>query len=163
MIGIVTIACTAAIFSNVIFERFDLSNRLEENSIEERVSGYGYVDNIVRYNPITGIGPGGYTVALSAVQPDEEVWFYQPVHNTFLLMLSELGLIGFVAFVLWFASIDRLAYRKARTIGGVMSMAIGTSVLMIALFDHYPWSNWSGLVLMAFTFAMMTRWVLEEG
>ncbi|KKR57504.1 MAG: O-antigen ligase-related protein [Candidatus Uhrbacteria bacterium GW2011_GWE2_40_58] len=154
--------CTTVYFWPAISTRVEATSRLENISLEERVSGYQFVDDVVFYNPVTGVGPEGYTVALSAVIPNQDVWFYQPVHNTFLLILSELGLIGFVAFLLWVNSIDLLAYRKACTRGGAMSMALGCVVLVIALFDHYPWSQWSGLVLLAFVFAMMTRFSLEE-
>ncbi|MFC1788242.1 O-antigen ligase family protein [Patescibacteria group bacterium] len=48
-------------------------------------------------NPITGVGVSGYTFVLSELKPDQRVWAYQPIHNSFLLILAEVGLLGLLA------------------------------------------------------------------
>jgi O-antigen ligase len=161
LIGLLTLVITMMTFGPAVMTRISGGTQLESNSIEERVSGYAWFDDIVGMNIFTGVGIGTYTAALSVVDEGHESYEYQPLHNTLLLMLSELGLIGFALFVIWFTAIDLTCYRKGKTLGGIFGMGIGSTILVLALFDHYPWSNWAGLSLMAVVFALMLRFGLE--
>jgi hypothetical protein len=160
-IGFAALLITLLIFSGPVLSRFNPEVPLEARSIEERIGGYAWVDDIVSINVFTGVGAGGYTAALSIVDPGHESYLYQPVHNTFALMFSELGMIGFAFFIIWFVSIDLTNYRTVKKLGGMFGMGLGLTILVLALFDHYPWSNWSGLALMAVSFGLMLRWGLE--
>ena len=52
-------------------------------------------------NPLTGVGLNNFVVSLTKYGADSQVvWLLQPVHNIFLLTLSEVGLVGF-SFFLW--------------------------------------------------------------
>lgn len=51
---------------------------------------------IIQSNLWLGIGLGQYVVNLSDTR---ELWQYEPVHNVFLLAVSELGLIGFLLLI----------------------------------------------------------------
>ena len=54
---------------------------------------------IIRTNLWLGVGLGQYVVNLS---DNRELWQYEPVHNVFVLLLSELGLIGLLLLIVLF-------------------------------------------------------------
>ena len=55
---------------------------------------------IIKDNWLIGVGIGNYTFALRAKYPEIKVWELQPVHNTYLLILAELGVVGFLFLLL---------------------------------------------------------------
>ncbi|KKW36926.1 MAG: O-antigen polymerase [Candidatus Giovannonibacteria bacterium GW2011_GWA2_53_7] len=98
-----------------------------------------------------------YVVALEETHPGREVYAYQPVHNLYLLMLSELGVIGTLFVLLWMVLIDRYIFANLPRVGAVGALAIGSALFIIGFFDHYLWSLWPGLALVAFVLAMTLR------
>jgi hypothetical protein len=53
-------------------------------------------------NPIIGVGIGQFVWNMQRYSPVPlETWQFQPVHNVFLLIWSELGLIGLILFIYW--------------------------------------------------------------
>lgn len=148
---------TATLFSNSVFTRFDATARLEAQSIEERLGGMGEWKGVMVGDVIEGVGVGNYTVALEAEYPDREAYAYQPVHNTYLLILSEIGVVGVIFILLWAASIDRYNYAQIPRVPAVGALAMGNALLIIGFFDHYLWSLWPGLAILAFVMAMTLR------
>lgn len=51
---------------------------------------------MIGFNLFFGVGLGQYVINLS---DNRELWQYEPVHNIFLLLLSELGLIVFILLI----------------------------------------------------------------
>ena len=155
--GLVTLIATTLIFNAAVIARFQPSLRLEAKSITERQSSYGLVWPVFATNPITGVGIGGYTPALAQLQPNQPVWFYQPVHNTYFLILAELGLLGLVLWLVWLVTILNEIWSVHKTTGGIFAITLGSALAIIALFDHYLWSSWPGLALSAFVIALAIR------
>jgi len=122
--------------------RLDLSNRLESRSVVERASQYFESTQIIKNDFWFGVGAGNYTLVLQEKYPNRESWEYQPVHNIYILALSELGLVGFllyfglVFFLLFFVG----KYRP-------MSLAIIVVALTAGFFDHWVFSMYTGMVL----------------
>jgi O-antigen ligase len=73
-------------------------------------------------SPVFGKGLGNFLVELPAHLPSRQIYFLQPVHNIYLLVLAETGLIGLAAF-LWL-----LWKRRSRWI---------IVVLLLGFADHY--------------------------
>ena len=157
LIILVMIFFTVTLFSNPIFTRFDATARLEAQSIEERFDGIEEWKRVVSGNVLEGVGAGNYTVALEETFPGREAYAYQPVHNTYLLIFSEVGIIGVLFILLWAASIDRYNYAQIPRVPAVGALAMGNAVLIIGFLDHYIWSLWPGLALLAFVMAMTLR------
>lgn len=55
--------------------------------------------NILLTHPFFGVGIGRYTNAVQSLYPNHPAWSYQPVHNIYLLILVELGIVGVSAFI----------------------------------------------------------------
>lgn len=157
-----------------IFARFNPSLHVEAISIAERTSQY---QNYVRLlSPLAkggvgggsvwlfGVGPGAYIFALESLSPNQPPWSYQPIHNVFLLLLAEIGIVGFLAFGYLLFEISRcvlplLSKERAgvRSSGRIFATTLLSELLILTLFDHYLFSMWSGIALAAIVLAISVR------
>ena len=91
-------------------------------------------------HPLTGVGLNNFTVVMDqyGLIP-ATTRFLQPVHNIYLLLLSETGLLGFFGFLY-------LLYKTRR----YPLNAIFLIILFLSLFDHYFFTLQQGLLLLTF-------------
>lgn len=129
----------------------------EQTSVDERVVQYNEFQDVLGRRWLVGYGPGTYPWATASVFPDREWWQYQPMHNVLLLVIAELGIIGFMAVIAWSSSIDKLNFSRFPHEDAVVAFAMGNVILVILFFDHYLWSSWAGLALVAYVMAMTVR------
>ena len=82
-----------------------------------------------------------------------EWWQLQPVHNVYLLILAENGLLGFIAFfifILYILNQVRKVNFKQKSnyyINQILIIALSSvlfSLFVIMLFDHYSWDIQQG-------------------
>jgi O-antigen ligase len=99
IISLLLFSCLLFIYLPLIKTRVSNTSRLETKSNTERINGYGDAWQIIKQNPLTGVGLGNYTLALQKLKPNQPAYFYQPVHNVYLLALAELGIPVFIAFI----------------------------------------------------------------
>jgi hypothetical protein len=72
------------------------------NSFKERLFYLDIAKNIIFSNFFSGIGAGQFVLGMQSYSSQVILnWQFQPVHNVFLLILAELGLVG-VSIFLWF-------------------------------------------------------------
>ena len=173
---------TVATFHAPIFTRlalrnfngggFDSTARLEEKSISERTSEYSLWPDVVKMNAFTGVGAGNYTFSLATLYPGKDIWFYQPLHNAVLLFLAETGLLGLLV-VARFAQVLVAFLRNNRGPGwqvgseggtraipafpALPALSILAALLVLAVFDHYLWSLWPGMSLVAVALAFAIK------
>lgn len=136
----------------------------EERSLTERVALYeDFVPFIMATNPIIGRGFGAYVLSFSDVQPGKNAFDYQPIHNVLLLIFAETGILGLFAVLCWFANSVSLNFSRFPHRDALYAFGMANVILMISFFDHYLWSSWSGLALIAFVLGMMVRMGEERG
>lgn len=100
-------------------------------SIDQRLELTKESVNIFVENPFTGVGANNFIVAMSDLNPGRYFWLLQPVHNIYLLILSETGLIGLVmSFILLLIILNKSHRHK------YLNYAMFT-ILITGLFDHY--------------------------
>ena len=130
-------------------------------SISERVlqwQAYPLVMNWqVPWRWIVGVGAGTYPFAWHIVQGGLDWWLYQPIHNIIALALAEVGVIGFATIMYIFYKIDQKNYAALPGVVARAAFMAGASLCVVALFDHYLWSFWSGLVLVGFVLGLTWR------
>ena len=68
--------------------------------------------NVIRDHPLTGVGVNNYAMLLSRYTPSTQ-WAYVP-HNKFLLVWSETGLLGLLAFVGFLGAVLRRSWVALR-------------------------------------------------
>jgi len=82
---------------------------------------------------------------------------YQPVHNIYLLIYSEIGIVGIALFILFLALLlydfyFRLGFKKLYHFSfGLIIVA----VLIVGLFDHFLWTIQSGRFLFWLTLGLL--------
>ena len=149
--GAVCIVLIALLFPFVA-SRFSLDQTIESNSINERVQQYTDFGSVIDGHWIAGVGLANYSVVLASVDPVHQWWEYQPIHNVLLLILGELGIIGLVLVLAARLSLRHVHHHS------IWILFVGLlPLVVISLFDHYLWTLWPGLVLVALTTAVVTR------
>jgi hypothetical protein len=108
---------------------------------------------IFLHKPLLGTGLNNFTVWVEDFTEDQEiVRFTQPVHHVGLLWLAETGLLG----LLWLGLTGHLLWSNLSTDErhrGLLFLAVLTPLLS---FDHYLLTQHMGLLLMSFSFALVT-------
>jgi len=133
------------VFSSIslrdLMVRVEGSGRLETRSLNERVLNFQRGEKIIQENPLFGVGVGNYTLALFEKYPHLSSWDYQPIANIYLLVLVEMGLIGFFLFLLMFGfTFLRFGFN--------IYSPILVSLLVIGFFDHWLFSLPFGIILL---------------
>lgn len=101
---------------------------------------------IITTHPLFGVGLNNFLVHLSEVQKinPSATFSLQPVHNIYLLVLAETGIVGF-GFFMWFLwkVYEKIKSQKIKiTLLGI--------VLILGLFDHYFLTLQQGQLLLCF-------------
>lgn len=106
--------------------------------------------NMIKQNSLAGIGNGNFTLKMADYSSEKLSWWqYQPAHNIYLLITSELGIIGLILFLIFIFSIIKMAYlgqnENHETLSFIrLMLAVFVSFLFIGLFDHYFWTLQQG-------------------
>lgn len=124
--------------------RVQMNGRLEEKSISERVDTMDQLGWNNYKNIFFGQGLGMNTLATFDKYPNQPVYNVQPIHDIFILLLAEIGLIG--AFFVF--NVVKRILKSANKID-TMSTSLIMGLVIIGLFDHYLWTSWTGWILMS--------------
>lgn len=161
-VGLASIFSTLIVFHSQVFSRFDPTQRLEVISIEERASQYQTFGDVFLSSPVMGVGPSAYTFILERLDPGHPVWSYQPIHNVYLLILAELGLIGILVLGYALFVINPFANASVKDVGTLFADALAILLFTIGLFDHYLWILWPGLALTALVVGSLVHWAYRD-
>jgi O-antigen ligase len=110
-------------------------------------------DSLVMFgsNPVFGVGINNFLVNLPAVQKlSKEVLYIQPVHNIYLLVLSQTGVIGFALLIYLLTK----TYKKVKQTVNIELLTLFFSILLLGLFDHYFLTLQQGQILFAIIFGL---------
>jgi len=107
--------------------------------------------HIWQSSPILGVGLGNFLVALPRFLPSRTIYFLQPVHNIYLLLLSEVGISG-ILLICWFVYIEirdkRKEIRKNQARFHISYLIPLISLCLIGLVDHYPLTLQQGQLML---------------
>lgn len=90
-------------------------------------------------SPLIGVGLGNFLIELPKTLVSRQIYFLQPVHNIYLLILAETGVLG-VGLFLWFVW---MALRNK-----AMIQVSLISFLLLGFVDHYPATLQQGQLLL---------------
>ena len=111
---------------------------LEKESIERRISLNVTSLEIFQKKPILGVGLGNFIPNLPVYSKDKEVMrFLQPAHNIYLLILSELGVLGLAVFICILSSSLNNIKKNKKNIISIQLLVSTVIILLLGLFDHY--------------------------
>ncbi|MFA6107041.1 MAG: O-antigen ligase family protein [Patescibacteria group bacterium] len=192
-----------SLYGDLVLTRIKGEGRLENLSISERIGSSKEAWTIIKSHPFLGVGIGNYVLAEFGLRNSNrpadgaagdqssavnrqlsagnfKAWDYQPVHNAFLLIWAESGILGLIAFIgflasvaycLFFAVFPRLAPRPAGSAGedltperqqAVFGLAVIASLAIMMAFDHFWMSLHIGVLLSFLISALVLRLALES-
>ncbi len=149
-ISIIIAALFAIPYYYLFIPRFTADSRLEGISLAERQAGYKESLQIIKAHPIIGSGLGNYGLEIHESDPKQLVWYYQPVHNTFLLILCELGLAGLLLVLGALYRFIKNINMQSRS----FAYSIVAGLVVIALLDHWLFSLHFGPLFGALTLGL---------
>jgi O-antigen ligase len=148
-------------YGDLVKTRSSSEARLENKSISERVLYLNDFKEVVKNNWLFGTGIGNYSLAVKKIHPGEPIYRYQPVHNVFLLVWAETGLLGILSFLAFlFFCFFATAKRIEETGHFFTGISVLSALIIIMLFDHWLWSLHFGIILLFFTIGSVYR---EDG
>lgn len=129
------------------------ANRLEIKSNIERMASWRQAIDIAEKHSWLGVGIGNYSLALQAERSDLKVWQIQPAHNVVLLVLVELGIIGFALFVILNGWLLFYLFLQRQWSGiGLLFL-----IYMLIMFDHFWWTLGAGLYVWWLVVGLLAR------
>jgi O-antigen ligase len=113
---------------------------------------------MIRAHFVTGVGINNYWFAMNHYIPPDYGWsFVYVVHNVFLLVFAETGIIGFIAVILLFATPVIRLYPLAQSSTdeqGRLALWIVTSIVGIAFLNLVEFT-WASSIICSFYFLML--------
>ena len=133
--------------------RFTKVNLAEEAIVQRKILIESSI-KIIKINPYFGVGLGNFLPTLSKLQNPLSLGLYlQPVHNIFLLITAEIGIIGFGIFV-WFLRKTFINIMNIESkIRKPQFFALG-AILILGLVDHYWLTLQQGQLLFAYVIGL---------
>lgn len=128
-----------------------MQTSLTEESVVQRKLLIDSSIKIWQQHPLVGTGLGNFLAALSAIsQPLSLTQYLQPVHNIYLLIAVETGVIGLVIFLLVIGITYRHLFFLVKKNNMYISLLfVFSAVLLIGFFDHYFLTLQQGQLLFA--------------
>ena len=129
-----------------------------EEAFSQRADLFKNTLIMIKDHPLFGVGLNNFIPSLSLIQkPLSSTLYLQPVHNIFLLITAEIGIIGLV-FFLWFLfkTYNHLIYFRGNIRNTLLILL--SVILILGLFDHYWLTLQQGQLLFAIILGLC--WVL---
>jgi O-antigen ligase len=130
---------------------FFLAPRLSgQEAVMQRLELTRLAISMFQMNPLSGVGLNNFIVHLPQFYQSGSVYLLQPVHNIFLLVAAETGLVGLVIF-LWFLI---LTFKKLLITNYYLLITALIVILVLGLFDHYWLTLQQNQLLVAIVFGL---------
>jgi O-antigen ligase len=129
-----------------------------EEAVTQRVFYNKIAESVTTANPALGVGIGQFVPQLMTKLKHWPANIYQPVHNIYLLIASETGLIGLVLFLLFlfflfWKFIRRADFKKPYSFSFLI---LAFSFLLMGLFDHFLWTLQQGSLIFWMVLALIS-------
>lgn len=150
------IAC--AVFA--VFYWPEIQNRMIISSEEEAVQLRIFYNKESLGSGINffGIGLGDFTGWLMEQNPNLPSYMYQPVHNIYLLIYSEIGILGLIFFLIFLAGLiyEFIKKTKLQEFRHRSFFLVTVSILFIGLFDHFLFTIQQGRFVLWLELTLLT-------
>ena len=155
VITILSFSIAFFLVRDIALSRFSEATLAREGSLSDRAMYLEQALVAIREHSILGVGGGNFTAFTRECFPNVGIFVgaFQPVHTVPILICAELGVVGFLLFLLvlllWFSS----AWRN----GNMLSLAVFSLLLPILFLDHWIWSGHFGMVFFGFLLGVCRR------
>jgi O-antigen ligase len=144
------------LFNDFLKTRIQGQERLELKSNAERVILKKQAQSLLKENWFLGVGINNYVFVVHEKNSSLNIWDYQPVHNVYLLILVELGIIGLISYI-YLLSYSLWKAFRSNSLNKVILGLIILVIIIINFFDHYFWTYWSGLAITFLIVALINK------
>lgn len=157
--------------SEIKIEDYAKIKNRDPNRYNFRVMLWSSAWDIIKKNPITGIGAGGSDNRLYEVFAVKRQWYYEKekyhAHNQYLQILMDTGILGFIPFTLMFVILIRKTFSLEKPKHQIIIMSfifiIGVNFLFESMFERY-----SGISFVTFFYCLFVskfdtnRFILKD-
>jgi O-antigen ligase len=151
---LLAILLVVIIFSPIKYRFINLS--LSDLSVVQRQELMSASLLMFKNNPILGVGVNNFLINLPLYEKLNEGFYLQPVHNIYLLVLSQTGIIGAIFFT-WFLGKTFYFFKKQKNNSNIIFAKTTIFIIVLALgfFDHYFLTLQQGQLLAALAFGFL--------
>lgn len=141
------------LFSTQIRDRLFFKNPRQTQALDESFADrerFGEISlAMIKRHPWLGVGQRNFVVAMDEFDSGQlKVHQHQPVHNIYLLIAAEIGIIGLLIFLWFIMYIVRHGFRNIEDplVRRTLLLVLG-SLMAIGLFDHYLLTLHHGMLI----------------
>ena len=126
-----------------------------ESSASDRSIFIQQALSTIQQHPFLGVGVGNFTAYTAEVfwEDGDYIALFQPVHNIFLLVFSELGIVGFSLWTLFLIAV----FWKGFSRYGFLGLGVGAFLIPFLFFDHWFFTTHSGFLLLGGLLGFLAR------
>ena len=130
-------------------------NQVSQFADSERIHYLSIAAKMIEDHPLLGVGFNNFQLCVQQYLPEDTPHkFFSKVHNIYLLIASEIGVIGCSLFLLFLLAISRAAYKgifKDTSLSNPQEKfflaAVFLGLLVIGVFDFYLLNTQAGRIL----------------
>lgn len=152
--SLAVIVLFSLLYFNEIISRSNIS--ADDQSVTLRAF---YTDQVLKsdFNWL-GVGTGNFVGWLIEKEPFLLQYAYQPVHNIYLLIYSENGILGLSVFLLFliFLVKDFISKTRLRRSYDLSMLIFFSSLIFIGFFDHFFWTLQQGRLVFWSSLGLLT-------
>jgi len=173
LVGLMVIGALVVSQYQAVLPRITTNQPIEKNSLTEREQQWAEFKTVYAKSRVTGVGISQYLANIIKLRDANAGWIYQdalggwiyqaktnsdypqPVHNVFLLVLAELGIIGLIIFC---AVLAAGLWELWRTKSSPTKIILGVTwvgLIVLGLLDHYLWDLQQGKLLFWLVLALI--------
>lgn len=152
--NLIVIVLFSSLYFNEIVSRSNVN--LEDQAVKLRI--FYNKEALGTHINYLGVGMGNFVGWLKEKEPLLLTYAYQPVHNIYLLIYSETGILGLASFVLFliFLIKDFILRTRLKKSYHLSALIFLFSLLFIGFFDHFLWTLQQGRIILWFTLSFLT-------
>jgi len=161
---LLSLALNWFLFGQQIQDRLGLGPRFAEYTSDESFVDRAKFNNVavemIKNKPLFGVGLRNFVVAMDDYAEERLLpYLHQPVHNIYLLIAAESGILALIVFVIFLLNIVRPAFSASWRIRAGKHAIRDDSIqryalvltflgfLVIGFFDHYLWTIQQGSLM----------------
>ncbi|MBI4128665.1 MAG: O-antigen ligase family protein, partial [Parcubacteria group bacterium] len=144
-----------AVFSNEWESRFF---GMSDTSILERERERAPTLRMITEHPVFGVGIGNYTAFLAQYRSIDEAWMLQPPHNLYLLVASEIGIVGALMLLTVWCCVGSAGVRASpQSRERILKLGVLLLLAGAGFGDHAFWTLQQGQLLFWISLGLIGR------
>jgi hypothetical protein len=130
-------------------------NFIQQSILERKIQYLSIPVNSIP-DVLVGQGVGSYVELLSEKSPGLFSWQLQPIHNTYILLVFEVGVLPILALSLFLLNIYSKKKKEALSLLQKCILIVSGGVALLLLVDHYTWDIEQGQFLFVLLITFLT-------